>query len=75
MLREAKARGFEPRRAAFDGGCSGLENLKAIRGCGWTFLTQFKVNRKPDLNGQGCRAVAETAIVPGGTIVHPDHRA
>ena len=70
MLREAKARGFEPRCVAFDSWYSGLENLKAVRACGWTFLTQLKVNRKVDLDRQGYRAVAEVAIAPAGTIVH-----
>jgi putative transposase len=70
MLREAKARSFEPRCVAFDSWYSGLENLKAVRACGWTFLTQLKVNRKVDLDRQGYRAVAEVAIAPGGTIVH-----
>ena len=66
MLREAKARGFEPRCVAFDSWYSGLENLKAVRACGWTFLTQLKVNRKVDLDRQGYRAVAEVAIAAGG---------
>jgi putative transposase len=70
MLREAKARSFEPRCVAFDSWDSGLENLNAVRACGWTFLTQLKVNRKVDLDRQGYRAVAEVAIAPGGTIVH-----
>ena len=70
MLQAAKARGFEPRCVCFDSWYSGLENLKAVRGHGWTFLTQLKVNRKVDLNRQGYRAVAEVAIAPGGTIVH-----
>lgn len=70
MLKEAKARGFEPGCVAFDSWYSGLENLKAIRACGWRFLTQLKANRKVDLNRQGYRAVAEVEIAPGGTIVH-----
>ena len=70
MLREAKARGFAPRCVAFDSWYSGLENLKAVRGYGWAFLTQLKVNRKVDLDRQGYRAVAGLAIAPGGTVVH-----
>jgi DDE superfamily endonuclease len=70
MLKEAKARGFEPRCVAFDSWYSGLENLKAVRAYGWTFLTQLKVNRKVDLDRQGYRAVATVAIAPEGTIVH-----
>jgi putative transposase len=70
MLRRAQARGFEPRCVAFDSWYSGLEDLKAVRACGWTFLTQLKVNREVDLDRQGYRAVAEVAIAPEGTIVH-----
>jgi len=70
MLTEAKARGFEPGCVAFDSWYSSLENLKAVRARGWTFLTQLKVNRKVDLDRQGYRAVAEVEIAPGGTIVH-----
>ena len=51
---------------AFDSWYSGLENLKAVRAYGWTFLTRLKVNRKVDLDRQGYRAVAETAIAPAG---------
>jgi putative transposase len=70
MLKEAKARGFEPSCVAFDSWYSSLENLKAVRACGWTFLTQLKVNRKVDRDRQGYRAVAEVEIAAGGTVVH-----
>jgi putative transposase len=70
MLQEAQVRGFAPRCVTFDSWYSGLDNLKAVRACGWTFLTQLKVNRKVDLNRQGYRPVAEVEIDPGGTIVH-----
>jgi putative transposase len=70
MLHQAKARGFEPRCVAFDSGYASLENLKAVRTHGWTFLTQLKINRKVDLDRQGYRAVAEVALTAGGTIVH-----
>jgi putative transposase len=70
MLREAEARGFTPRCVAFDSWYSGLENLKAVRACGWTFLTQLKVNRKVDLDRRGSRAVGELDIAAGGTVVH-----
>ena len=42
MLREAKARGFSPRCVAFDSRYSGPEDIKEVRACGWTFLTQLK---------------------------------
>jgi putative transposase len=70
MLGRAKARGFEPTCVAFDSWYSGLENLKAVRGCGGTFLTQLKANRKVDLNRRGYRPVAEVAIAEVGTVVH-----
>lgn len=70
MLHEARARGFEPACVAFDSWYSGLEDLEAVRACGWTFLTQLKADRKVDLDRRGYGAVAEVAIAPGGTVVH-----
>ena len=61
---------FRPGCVGFDSWYSGLANLKAVRSYGWTFLTQLKVNRQVDLDRQGYRAVAETAIATAGTIVH-----
>lgn len=69
MLREAKARGFEPTCVAFDSWYAGLENLKAVRDCGWTFLTQLKANRRVNPGRQGLRPVAEAGIEPSGTVV------
>jgi putative transposase len=69
MLRQAKARGFEPTCVLFDSWYSGLENLKAVRDCGWTFLTQLKVNRRVNPARQGLRPVGEAGIEPGGTVV------
>lgn len=54
----------------FDSWYSSLENMKLIRDCSWTFLTQLKVNRMVDLDRQGYRAVAKLAIAAEGTIVH-----
>jgi len=70
LLNQAEARGSEPRCVAFDSWYSGLENLKAARARGWTFLTQLEANRRVDLDRRGYRAVAETAIAPEGTVVH-----
>src|SRR5512144_2673265 len=58
------------RALLFDSWYSGLENLKLIRDCGGTSLTQLKVNRKVDLDGQGYQAVALVPIAPAGTVVH-----
>ena len=70
MLHTAHARGFAPDCVAFDGWYSALENLKLIRGLGWRWLTRLKVNRRVNLDRQGNKAVGETAIEPGGTVVH-----
>ncbi len=70
MLDAAKARSFEPTCVAFDSWYASLANLKAVRGHGWTFLTQLKSNREVDLDRQGYRAVVEAAIAEGGTVVH-----
>src|SRR5512135_3620814 len=69
LIGAAQRRGFHPRAVLFDSWYSGLENLKLIRDCGWTFLTQLKVNRKVDLDRRGYRRVAEVEIAPEGTIV------
>lgn len=70
LIAAAKRRGFTPRAVLFDSWYSSLENLKRVRDCGWTFLTQLKVNRTVDLNRQGYQAVAEQPIAVEGTIVH-----
>ncbi|WP_422929652.1 IS701 family transposase [Singulisphaera sp. PoT] len=70
MLHAAKGRGFEPSCVAFDSWYSSLENLKAVRELGWTFLTQLKVNRKVDVARAGTRAVGEAAIEVSGTLAH-----
>jgi hypothetical protein len=70
MLAAAATRGFEPLCVAFDSWYSGLENLKAVRGLGWTFLTQLKANRKVDVARAGTRAVSEAAISESGTLAH-----
>jgi hypothetical protein len=70
LIAAAKRRGFAPRAVLFDSWYSGLENLKLVRGCGWAFLTQLKVNRKVDLDRLGYRAVAAIAIPAEGAVVH-----
>ncbi len=54
----------------FDGWYASLENLKAIRGLGWRWLTRLKANRRVNFDRQGLRAVGETPIAEGGTVVH-----
>jgi len=70
MLGAAKERGFEPGCVAFDGWYGGLDNLKSIRSLGWHWLTRLKVSRRVNLDRQGDKAVGETAIDAGGTVVH-----
>jgi putative transposase len=70
MLAVARSRGFAPECVVFDSWYSGLENLKAIRGLGWRWLTQLKANRNVDLDRQGLKPVSRTAIAAGGTVVH-----
>jgi putative transposase len=70
LIAAAQRRGFRPRAVLFDSWYSGLENLKAVRFSGWTFLTQLKVNRKVDLDRRGYQAVSLIPIPAAGAIVH-----
>ena len=70
LLQAAHERGFKPQCVVFDGWYSSLENLKAIRGHGWTWLTRLKSNRGVNLNRQGVRAVAEVELTASGTEVY-----
>jgi hypothetical protein len=70
MIQTAKDRGFAPRCVCFDSWYSGKENLKAIRDCGWTFLTPVRCNRKVNPNKTGNRPIQDCEIASTGTIVH-----
>ena len=70
MLAEAHQRGFRPECVAFDSRYGSVENLKAIAGYGWRWLTQLKSNRLVNLNRTGNRPVSEVALEERGTIVH-----
>jgi putative transposase len=70
MLATAQRRGLTPRCVAFDSWYSGKDNLKAIRGLGWTFLTQVRCDRRVNLNRQGNTAIQELPIGASGTVVH-----
>ena len=69
MLAVASERGFAPECVLFDAWYSSLENLKAVRALGWTFLTRLTANRtvNPDRTAQG--PVAEVALGVGGRVV------
>ena len=54
----------------FDSWYSGKDNLKAIRGHGWTFLTQVRSNRRVNRDRQGNRPVRALPIAASGTVVH-----
>jgi putative transposase len=70
LLQVAKDRGFTPECVVFDGWYASLENLKALRGHGWTWLTRLKSNRGVNLNRQGVRAVSDVDIAATGTDVY-----
>ena len=70
LLRVAKDRGFSPECVLFDGWYSGLENLKAVRGHGWHWLTRLKSNRRVNPDRTGLRAVSACDIAETGTVVH-----
>ncbi len=70
MLTTAKQRGFRPRYVCFDSWYSSLDNLKAIRGHGWHWLTRFKSNRAVDPDKSGNRQIYLLSIPAEGLIVH-----
>ena len=70
MLATAEARGFNPECVLFDSWYASLENLKAIRRCGWRWVTQLKANRTVNPDGTGNRPLRDCAISPAGTRVH-----
>lgn len=70
LLAAAHARDFRPRCVVFDGWYSGKDNLKAVRGYGWTFLTRLRSNRRVNLDRRGNRPVNELPIGAAGTVVH-----
>lgn len=70
LLAVAKGRGLSPRCVLFDCWFSGLDNLKAVRGHGWVFLTQVRCNRRVNPDRTGNRAIAECDIAATGTVVH-----
>ncbi len=70
MVASAHERGFRPELVAFDSWYASLDNLKAIRGHGWLWLTQLKSNRLVSVDGSGNRPLAETLIGRTGSVVH-----
>jgi hypothetical protein len=70
LIRVAHGRGFRPECVAFDAWYSGKENLKAVRDCGWVFLTQVRSNRRVNPDRTGNRPIRDCDIAAIGTIVH-----
>ncbi len=65
MLDVAKERGFSPEMVIFDSWYASLENLKHIRGLGWSWFTRLASNRlvTPTL---GQKASIQTIDIPEG---------
>jgi hypothetical protein len=70
MLAAAQERGFAPACVVFDSWYASLENLKALRGHRWRWLTQLKANRLVNPDGAGNRPLGDCAIAATGTRVH-----
>ena len=70
MLATARGRGFAPRYVCFDSWYSGLDNLEAVRACGWRFLTQVRSNRRVNPDRTGNRSISDCVIAAAGTVVH-----
>ena len=70
MLGVAKVRGLAPACVCFDCWFSGLDNLKAVRACGWIFLTQVRCNRRVNPDRTGNRAIQTCDIAATGAVVH-----
>ncbi len=70
LLAAAAGRGLKPACVCFDAWYSGKENLKAVRGHGWVFLTQVRSNRRVDPDRSGNRPISDCDLAPGGTVVH-----
>ena len=66
----AGERGLQPRYVLFDSWYASLQNLKAVRAQGWSWLTQLRSNRLVNPDGGGNVKVSTLAIVPEGRTVH-----
>lgn len=70
MLETAHRRGFTPACVVFDSWYASLDNLKAIAGYGWRWLTRLKSNRLVNPDGRGNRPLGACAIAEAGTRAH-----
>ena len=62
--------GFAPECVAFDSWYASLENLKAVRGHGWRWLTQLKGNRLVTRTGRATGRWRDCVVTATGTRVH-----
>ena len=69
MLLEAHQRGFEPSMVCFDSWYSSVENLRLVRGLGWSFLTRLKGHRLVNPDKLGLQAVSEIGLDETGRVV------
>ena len=67
MLLTARQRQFAPECVLFDSWYASIDNLRLVRDCGWRWLTQFRSNRKVNIERQGYRYVRDCAISETGT--------
>lgn len=70
LLDQAYAREFEPECVLFDAWYASLENLKAVRAYGWSWLTRLKRDRQVNPDGTGNRALEQCEIAEEGSQVH-----
>lgn len=70
LLDVAHARGLRPACVLFDSWYGSLENLKAIRAHGWSWLTRLHADRLVNPDGTGNRPLRACTIMPAGTRVH-----
>lgn len=69
LVAQAHARGFKPRCVLFDSWYAGVDNLKAVRACGWTFLGRLQGNRLVRVDRGPPTPVSEAPIAATGTVV------
>ena len=69
MLAEAHRRGFRPQMLLFDGWYALLENLKAIRGYEWPWLTRLKGNRLVNPDDTGNVPIEALSLPAEGLVV------
>lgn len=70
MLKTAHGRGFAPECVLFDSWYASLDNIKAVRSYGWTWLTRLKKNRQVNPDGSGNRALETCDIPAEGVVIH-----